>query len=169
MMRKMDSTTERVVSLPTLAALRSTRMPSKQPTSAIMNANTGALMRPTSSVFTVIAPSSSRMKAGNGDAQIEIAHHHAADDAHDVGEEGEQRQRDHEAEHARQHQHLGDVEADGLHRVDFFVHLHGADLRGERRTGTARHDDGGDQPAQLAQESDAEKIDGEDFRAEARN
>src|SRR6202012_2122446 len=64
MIRKMDSPTERVVSLPTLSALRSTRMPSKQPTSAMTKAKTGALMRPTISVLTLMAPCSSRMKAG---------------------------------------------------------------------------------------------------------
>src|SRR5581483_9920337 len=61
MTRKMDSTTERVVSLPTLAALRSTFNPSKQPTSAMMKANTGALIRPTIMVDSDIAFSSSRM------------------------------------------------------------------------------------------------------------
>ena len=47
MTRKILSTTERVVSAPTDSALPPTRNPSKQPTSAMTNANTGALMRPT--------------------------------------------------------------------------------------------------------------------------
>src|ERR1700760_4902579 len=54
-MRNMDSTTERVVSLPTLSAFLSTRNPSKQPTSAIRKAKIGALISPTSRVFMVIA------------------------------------------------------------------------------------------------------------------
>ena len=55
MMRKIDSTTDRVVSLPTLAALLSTWKPSKQPTSPMTMAKTGALMMPTRNVFSVTA------------------------------------------------------------------------------------------------------------------
>ena len=43
---------------------------------------------------------------------------------------------------------------------------HGADLGGEGRARAARHDDGGDQPADLAQHAHAQKIDGEDLGAE---
>ncbi len=44
--RKIDSTTERVVSRPTLSAVPSTRKPSKQPTNAMVKAKNGALMMP---------------------------------------------------------------------------------------------------------------------------
>ena len=129
MTRKIDSTTERVVSLPTLSALRSTRSPSKQPTNPMMKAKTGALIRPTNSVVAVDRALELAHEERKGDAEIEIAHHRPAEHAHDVGKEGEQRQADDKAQHARQHQHLGDVEAQRLHRVDFFVDAHGADRR----------------------------------------
>ena len=66
-----------------------------------------------------MAPLQLAQEDGNGDAQIEIAHHRAADQAHDIGIEGEQRQRDHQADDARQHQRVDGVEAHGLHGVDF--------------------------------------------------
>src|SRR5690348_15728918 len=47
MMRNSASTTDCVVSRPTLSALPDTRMPSKQPTMAMTAAKTGALTRPT--------------------------------------------------------------------------------------------------------------------------
>src|SRR5262249_28942392 len=47
MMRNNDSTTDWVVSRPTLSALPVTRMPSKQPTMPINTAKTGALIMPT--------------------------------------------------------------------------------------------------------------------------
>ena len=62
---------------------------------------------------------------------------------------------------------FGDVETDRLHRVDFLVDPHGADLGGEGRARAARDDDGGDEAAELAQEADAQEIDGVDLRAEA--
>src|SRR5258706_4372479 len=45
--RKIDFTTERVVSRPTLSAEPRTRIPCMQPITAMMKANTGALTRPT--------------------------------------------------------------------------------------------------------------------------
>ena len=44
--QKIDSTTERVVSWPTLSALPLTCSPSKQPIAAMMKPNTGALIMP---------------------------------------------------------------------------------------------------------------------------
>jgi len=44
--QKIDSTTERVVSCPTLSALPRTCSPSKQPIAAITRPNTGALIMP---------------------------------------------------------------------------------------------------------------------------
>ena len=52
--RKIDSTTDRVVWLPTLPALPSTRRPSNHPTSTMMKANTGALMKPSQKVQLLI-------------------------------------------------------------------------------------------------------------------
>jgi len=46
MTQKIDSTTERVVSWPTLSALPRTCSPSKQPIAAMMKPNTGALIMP---------------------------------------------------------------------------------------------------------------------------
>ena len=50
MTRKIDSTTACVVCRPTLEALRSTWKPWWQPTSAMIKAKTGALIRPTQNV-----------------------------------------------------------------------------------------------------------------------
>ncbi len=131
------------------------------------NANTGALTRPTSKCLQRDRALELAHEGGNGDAEIEIGHHHAADDADHVGEEGKQRQRDHEPQHARQDENLRDVEPDRLHRVGLFVDAHGSDVSGEGGAGAARDDDGGDEAAQLAQEADAEEIDGVDLRVEA--
>src|SRR5262249_11155113 len=40
----------------------------------------------------------------DGDPKVEVAHHRAANEAHDVGVEGQKRQGDHEAEDPWQHQ-----------------------------------------------------------------
>ncbi len=101
------------------------------------------------------------------DAEVEITHDRAANHSHKVGEKSQERQCNHKPGDTRQHQNVDRVEADGLHRVDFFVHAHGADLRGEGRARTARNDDGGDEAAHFAQYRDAEKVDGKNFCAEA--
>ena len=62
------------------------------------------------------------------DVERERAHQAAAEQRHDVGEEGEQRQRDHQREQARQDQHLERIEAERPQRVDLLVDLHHADL-----------------------------------------
>ena len=103
----------------------------------------------------------------NRDAEIEIAHHRAADHGHDVGVEGEKRQGDDERDDARQDQDVDRVEADRLHRVDLLVDLHGTDLGGEGGARTPGHDDRGEKHADFAQNADAERIDGEDFHIEA--
>src|SRR6201999_4592474 len=105
-------------------------------------------------------------EGGNGNVEIEIAHGGAADDAHDVGEEGEQRQCDHQPDDARQDQRVDGVEADGLHRVDLFIDAHGADLGGEGRAGASGDDDRGHQYTHLAQGEDAKAVDGEHLGAE---
>ena len=58
MTRKMDSTTAMVVCRPTLSALPLTCKPSKQLTSAMTMAKTGALTMPTQNVVNVTAPES---------------------------------------------------------------------------------------------------------------
>ena len=67
----------------------------------------------------------------NGHSQIEIAHHGAADQAHQIGVKREKRKCDHQADHAWKDQNVDEVEAHGLHGVELFIHLHRADLSGE--------------------------------------
>src|SRR3990172_7509114 len=69
--RKIDSTTDWVVSRPTLSALPRTRRPSKQPTRPIRKANTGALIMPTQKVHKPTASWSWRRKR-NTSKQIHI-------------------------------------------------------------------------------------------------
>ncbi len=53
-------------------------------------------------------------------------------EAHGVGDDREDGQRDDEAEDPRQHQHLDRIHAHGAQCVDLVVQLHRADLGGER-------------------------------------
>src|ERR1700722_13818104 len=99
-------------------------------------------------------------------SEIEIGHHHATDETHHICVKGQQRQRDHEPEHARQHQIFGDVETDGLHRIGLLVHAHRSDRGGEGRSRTTSDNDRSDESAKLTQETDTEEIDGINLRAE---
>ena len=53
-----------------------------------------------------------------------------------------------------------------LQRVDLLAHLHGAELGGVGAAGAARHHDGNDQHADLAQHQDADHVDDVDVGAE---
>src|SRR5205814_9604482 len=55
---------------------------------------------------------------GYGDIQVEIAHHHTADQTNDVCVKGEQRKCDHEAQYPRQNENLSNVQAHGFHGID---------------------------------------------------
>ncbi len=50
------------------------------------------------------------------------------------------------------------IERHGFERVDFFVHLHGADFGGERGTGTSDDDDGRHQRAEFARHRDGDGV-----------
>ena len=94
-------------------------------------------------------------------------HHGAAQESHDIGIEGEQRQHQDQSQDPGQHQHFHRIEAHGAHGVDFLVHLHGTDLRRKGGTGSAGHDNGGQQDAHFPQDPDADQVDGKDLRAKA--
>ncbi len=85
---------------------------------------------------------------------------------HGVGEHRERRQRDHEPEDPRQHQHLDGIHAHGAQRVHLVVQLHRADLGGEGAARAAGDDDRGQQHAELAQDRDRDEVDDEDLAAE---
>ena len=72
--RKIDRTTDRVVSRPTLSALRDTVSPAWQPTSAIVAAKNGAFKTPTQKVHSPIAPCSWRRKSGGAMPSSSQAH-----------------------------------------------------------------------------------------------
>ena len=126
---------------PTAAELRPHCMPRRQPAIA------------TSTPKTVPLKSPDEVGHGEGrDGLVEVlgrrqvehggADDRAAEDAEQIGVEGEQRHHQDEREHARQHEELDRRDADGGQRVDLLVHLHRAELRGEGGAGAAGHDDG---------------------------
>src|SRR5690348_9308427 len=86
----------------------------------------------------------------------------AAGKASEIGPKGQERQGQDQPEDARHHQNLDRIEAEGAHGVDFLVDDHGADFGSEGAARAPGDDDGGQQPAELAQKADGEKIDGED-------
>ena len=90
----------------------------------------------------------------------------AAGEAHRVGDDREQRQRDEQSDQPRHHEHFEIVDAHRLQRIDLIVEPHDADLGGERAAGAAGDDDRRQQHAHLAQHCDRDQIDGEDLGAE---
>src|SRR5512143_2004331 len=99
------------------------------------------------------------------DVQIEVAHDCAPDHSHDVSVESEEGKCDHQSYYAWQDERVDRVDADRLHGIEFFVHAHRADLRRECRSRTSGDNDRGDQSGDLAQQTNAKKVDGEDFGA----
>ncbi len=79
---------------------------------------------------------------------------------HDVGIEGQKRQRHHKGQHARQNQHVQRIEPKRAHGIDFLVDLHGADLGRKGTAGAAGNDDRGQEDAHLAQHRNAHEVDG---------
>src|SRR5260370_4911313 len=67
---------------------------------------------------------------GKIDIERRPGHERAAQKSHEIRVEGQERQHQHQREHARQHQDLHGIEAERAHRVDLLVYLHGADLGG---------------------------------------
>ena len=132
----------------------------------MMKANTGALISPTQNVQPDDRVTQLMQEEREGDVEVEIAHGAAADQTHRIRIERQQRQREHDAEEARQHQDLDRVEAGDLDGIELLADLHGADLRGEGRPRSSGDDDGRHQAAELSQDSDAKQIDGEHLGAE---
>ena len=58
------------------------------------------------------------------------------------------------------------MQCHGLDSVEFFGHLHGADLRRKRRTGAADHDDSGDQWSQFARDRNRHHVRDEMYSTE---
>ena len=92
-------------------------------------------------------------------SEVERADRHAAGQAGDHRDEGQQRQHDQQRQHARDHQQVDRVQAERADRIDFLAADHRADLRGERAGGAAGQHDGGQQHAEFAQEGDADQFD----------
>src|ERR1700691_3046099 len=101
-----------------------------------------------------------------GDAEIGPADEGAARDAHEIGVERQQRQGKDQRQKPRQNQQFDRIETQDADGVDFLVHHHGADLGGEGAARAAGENDRGQEHAQLAQEGDAEQVDGIDLGAE---
>src|SRR5471032_170465 len=101
-----------------------------------------------------------------GEIEIERTGDRASEKPCHVTPEGQQRHRDHQGDDPRHHQPFDRVETDRAHRVDFLVHLHGADLRGEGAARAAGDDDRRQQHAELAEHADADSFDGKGFGAE---
>ena len=97
---------------------------------------------------------------------MQVGHHHAAEDADDVGEEDHQRQGDHQRDDARQHQEPLRLEAHDAHGVDLLGDLHHPQLGGVGGAGAARHHDGGDERRQFPRHRDTDHVHDEDVGAE---
>ena len=82
------------------------------------------------------------------------------------GDEGQERQADHQRQDARHDQHLDRIEAHDPQRVDLLAHLHGADLGGEGGARAAGDHDRGQEHAEFAQDEDADEVDDEGRGAE---
>jgi hypothetical protein len=91
---------------------------------------------------------------------------HAAEDAHDVGEQREQRRYQREPEQPRHHQVWQRHEPERAQRVDLLRYLHRAELGGEGRSRASADDDRRHQRAQLAHHGEAHEVGDEDVCAE---
>ena len=80
----------------------------------------------------------------------------SAQAAHEIGPDGEAWKHQDHGEKLRRDQEMNRLERHGFKRVDFFIHLHGADLGGEGRPGAADDHDGGHQRAQFASDGDGD-------------
>jgi hypothetical protein len=83
-----------------------------------------------------------------------------------VRNDRQQRHRDDETQHARQHQHLEGIETKGFERIDFLVELHHAELGRIGAAGASGDHDRREQHAELAQHADRHQVNREDLRAE---
>src|SRR5882724_8438764 len=86
----------------------------------------------------------------------------AAEDPDQVRVDGEQGHHGDEREHPRQHQEFHRGDAHGGERVDLLIRVHRAELSRERGAGSACHDDGGHDAADLARHRDRDQVGDED-------
>src|SRR6266436_5966106 len=103
---------------------------------------------------------------GGTQAQHADADDRAAQDADQVRVDGEQGHHGDEREHPREHEELRRRYAHGGQRVDLLIRVHRAELSREGGTGSARHDDGGHDAADLARHRDRDQVGDEDRGAE---
>ncbi len=106
------------------------------------------------------------MKLASGNARIDPGHDRGAAERREIGDDGQQRQRDGQRHQAREDQHADRVEPHHLQRVDLLAHLHRADLGGDGAARAAGDHDGGQQHADFAQLQDADEVDDEDVGTE---
>ena len=87
----------------------------------------------------------------------------APQQAHDIGKKRQDRQRDDEGQHARHHQDFERIDRQRSQCIDFLMHHHRADLRGEGTAGAAGNHNCRQQDPDLPQHRHGDKIDDEDF------
>ena len=86
----------------------------------------------------------------DGEVTADDSEHAAAQDAHEVGPNGEAGQHHRHGQEFRHHQECDRIERHGFQRVQLFGHPHGADLGGKSRAGSSDDHDGRDQRAEFA-------------------
>ena len=95
------------------------------------------------------------------------AHHHAAKQASEHGDERQNRQAHQQRQYARNHQHLDGIQTLHANGVHLLIGAHGANLRRKGAGGAACYQNGCQQHAKFAQKGKRHQIDGEDAGAKA--
>ena len=88
----------------------------------------------------------------------QLQHDRTAHESRELGEDREHRHRERRGHHARHHEEADGRQAEGGERVKLLVHLHRADLGGERAAAPPREDDGRHERAKLAEEPDRDEV-----------
>jgi len=103
-----------------------------------------------------------------GDAQVERREtdDHSPDDAHEIGDQRQEREREDQREDPGQNEVAHRPEAHRPERVDLLRHLHRPELGGERRARSAAHDDRRHQRGKLAGHRQSDEVGDEDVGAE---
>ena len=166
MTKKIAFTTDDVVCWPSDSALPCTASPSTQATMPITARHHRRLDHADDEMVDRDRVAQAQQESFRLDAAIEPRHQPAAIQRRHRAEEGQDRQRHHQRQHARQDQHLDRIETHGAQRVDLLAHLHRAEFGGVGAAGAARHHDRHQQHADLAQHQHAEHVDDEDVGAE---
>ncbi len=164
---KMAFTTEEVTRRPSDLAEPSTSRPSTDAMRPMTSAMNGALIRPTKKVAEIDRTLQPRHEAFGADAAIAPGDEHPAEKRRDIGDEGQERQSEHQSDEARHDQHIDRIEAHHAQRIDLLAHFHRAQFGRDRRAGAAGDHDRGEKHAQFAQRQNADEIDRISRRAEA--